>query len=123
MLSIKQGDIKYHFLVFGMIRPGIEPRSPGPLANAQLIRLMARCVRRTNNTINFFFGHLSYHIWKVSYIPKVSCIYSPNLSVLWSWREIYTEMFLFIITFFNVSLFLLQVFLWEYDHIFVINSM
>ena len=33
MLSVKQGGIKYHFWVFGMTRPGIEPRSPGPLAN------------------------------------------------------------------------------------------
>ena len=33
MLSAKQGGIKYHFKVFGMTRPGIEPRSPGPLAN------------------------------------------------------------------------------------------
>ena len=35
MLSIKQGGIKYHFNVFGMTRPGIEPRSPGPLMNIQ----------------------------------------------------------------------------------------
>ena len=37
MLSIKQGGIKYYFVffffVFGMARPGIEPSSPGPLAN------------------------------------------------------------------------------------------
>ena len=34
MLSVKQGGIKFHFFkVFGMTRPGIEPRSPGPLAN------------------------------------------------------------------------------------------
>ena len=38
MLSVKQGDIKYHFWVFGMTRPRIEPRSPGPLANTLLIR-------------------------------------------------------------------------------------
>ena len=39
MLSVKQGDIKYHFfLVFGMHRPGIEPRSPGPLTNALFLR-------------------------------------------------------------------------------------
>ena len=30
MLSVKQGGIKYHFWVIGMIRHGIEPRSPGP---------------------------------------------------------------------------------------------
>ena len=33
MLSVKQGDIKYHFWVIGMTRPGIEPQSPTPLAN------------------------------------------------------------------------------------------
>ena len=31
MLSVKQGSIKYHFL--SMTRPGIDPRSPGPLTN------------------------------------------------------------------------------------------
>ena len=31
MMCVKQGTIKYHFWVFGMTRPGIEPRSPGPL--------------------------------------------------------------------------------------------
>ena len=38
MLSVKQGGIKYHFLSFGMTRPGIEPRSPGPLANTLTAR-------------------------------------------------------------------------------------
>ena len=42
MLSVKQGGIKYHFSVFGMSRPGIEPRSPRPLANILLIKPMAR---------------------------------------------------------------------------------
>ena len=36
MLSVKQGGIKYHFWVFGMNRPGIEPRTPGLLANTLL---------------------------------------------------------------------------------------
>ena len=40
-LSVKQGGIKYHFKVFGMIRPGIEPRSPGPLANTLPTRPMS----------------------------------------------------------------------------------
>ena len=40
MLSVKQGGIKYHFWVFGMTQHGIEPRSPGPLANTLLIRPM-----------------------------------------------------------------------------------
>ena len=42
MVSIKQGGIKYHFLVFGITRLGIEPRSPGPVVNIQLIRPMVR---------------------------------------------------------------------------------
>ena len=33
MLSIKQGDMKYYFCIFGMIWPGIELWSPRPLAN------------------------------------------------------------------------------------------
>ena len=33
MLGVKQGDIKYYFLVFGRTRSGIESRSPGPLVN------------------------------------------------------------------------------------------
>ena len=30
--SVKQGGIKYHLKIFGMTRPGIEPRPTGPLA-------------------------------------------------------------------------------------------
>ena len=37
MLSVKPGGTKYHFRVSGMSRPGIEPRSPEPLANTQTI--------------------------------------------------------------------------------------
>ena len=36
--SVKQGCIKYHFLVFGMTRPGFEPWFPGPLANTLLFQ-------------------------------------------------------------------------------------
>ena len=40
MLSAKQEGIKYNFWVFGMTRPGIELRFPGPLAsNLTIIRL------------------------------------------------------------------------------------
>ena len=34
----KEGSIKYHFWVFVSLRPGIEPRSPGPLVDTLLIR-------------------------------------------------------------------------------------
>ena len=44
MLRVKQGGIKYHFLSFGMTRPGIEPRSPGRLAKTLLIKPMARFI-------------------------------------------------------------------------------
>ena len=37
MLSVKQSSIKYHFWVFGMTRPGIEPSSPGALAKTLII--------------------------------------------------------------------------------------
>ena len=53
MLSVKQDDLKYHFLVFGMTRPGIEPRSPGPLANTLLIRPMARFTLLYPNNVDF----------------------------------------------------------------------
>ena len=41
MLSDKQGGIKYHFWVFGMIQPGIEPKFPGPLVNTLTIMPMS----------------------------------------------------------------------------------
>ena len=40
--SVKQGGNKYHFWVFGVTRPGIEPRYPGPFANTVLISPNAR---------------------------------------------------------------------------------
>ena len=48
MLSVKQGGIKYHFLVFGMTQPGIEPRSPGPLANTLTIMPISGLVNNSN---------------------------------------------------------------------------
>ena len=42
VLSVKQGRIKYHFLNFGMTRPGIERRFPEPLANTLLISSMVQ---------------------------------------------------------------------------------
>ena len=40
MLSVKEGGISYHFWVFGMTWPVVEPWSPGPLSNTLLIRPM-----------------------------------------------------------------------------------
>ena len=62
MLSIKQGGIKYHFWVFGMTRPGIEPRPPEPLVNTLSTRTR---IDRPYNTPN-----------------KPSPLPSPKLAVL-----------------------------------------
>ena len=49
MMMIKQGGIKYHFLVFGMTRTGSEPLSPRLLENTLLIRpLLAILVLKIN---------------------------------------------------------------------------
>ena len=40
MLSVNKDGIQYHFGVFGMTRPGIEPRSPGSLTNTLTIMPM-----------------------------------------------------------------------------------
>ena len=43
MLSVKQGGIKHHFLWggdFGMTQPGIEPWSPRPLVNNNVLYYM-----------------------------------------------------------------------------------
>ena len=44
MLSVKQVGIKYHFWVFGMTRPGIEPCSTGPLLIRQKLLTYAKLV-------------------------------------------------------------------------------
>ena len=49
MLSVMQGGIKYHFWVFCMTRPGIEPRCPGPLANT----LSCQCLELSIFFINY----------------------------------------------------------------------
>ena len=67
MLRVKQGGIKYHFWVFGITRPGIEPWSPGPLANALLFMYMARSAsnwhkRNIRFSISDRFGLVLWHI-------------------------------------------------------------
>ena len=56
MLSVKQRGIKYHFWVFGMTRPGTEPRSPGPLANTLTARPMSSF---QNTRVNKKFCNIS----------------------------------------------------------------
>ena len=54
MLSVEQGSIKYNFWVFGITQPGIEPQSPGPLANTLLIRpMLDEAVDILHNTNTF----------------------------------------------------------------------
>ena len=50
MLIVRQGGIKYYFWVFGMTRPGIEPRFPGTLANTLLRELIKDKVYYGNET-------------------------------------------------------------------------
>ena len=49
MLSVRQGGIKYHFWVFGMTRPEIEPKCPGPLANTLTIMPMSELIYRNHH--------------------------------------------------------------------------
>ena len=65
MLRVKQGGIKYHFLVFGMARLWIEPRSPGPLANT--LTIMPIYINRNENL--FFFKFLSKNGKNAQYWP------------------------------------------------------
>ena len=61
MLSAKQGGIKYHFFfkkVFGMTQPGIEPRSPGPLANTLPTRPMNMFLM-----FRFYYLFIKFYKW------------------------------------------------------------
>ena len=47
-MSVNQGGIKYNFWVFGLIWPGIEPRSVGPLAITLAISLATAIKEKQN---------------------------------------------------------------------------
>ena len=54
-LSVKQRCIKYRFLVFGMTRSRIEPRSPGPSSSILPTKTMNRCKHLiADNKIGYF---------------------------------------------------------------------
>ena len=79
MVRVKQEGIKYYFWVFGMTRPGIEPQSPGPLANAQLPWLMNQLntrpkLVRTTKILQIFWlaWYILYELYKFIY---VLCLY------------------------------------------------
>ena len=50
MLSVKQDGIEYHFLIFGMTRPGIEPRSSGQIMHKYENLLQAKQVQKFKDT-------------------------------------------------------------------------
>ena len=69
------------FWVFGMTRPGIEPRSPGSLVNTLPIRPMARYLNKIlmeTKKIKFTLrNHFSQHFITTIFQDLVLCIY-PN---------------------------------------------
>ena len=92
MLSVKQGSIKYHSWVFGMTRPGIEPRSPGSLVNTLPIRPMGQFIcttfigsniviitLRTSDYTSYALKLLKVSLW--SYQVRLSVCLSLSLSV------------------------------------------
>ena len=106
MLSVKQGGIKYHFWVFGMIRPGMEPQFSRPLANTLLIRPMARFLLKhiawTLQSENFklelrviWFGLVLWHInhfwlFNAKFFLYIYCtIFTINLCVKWTYNVHY----------------------------------
>ena len=69
MLIVKQRGIKYPFRVFGMTRPGIEIRYPGPFTNTLHTRPIERYFNREKKkkTQNkFYAGELfvQHNRWK-----------------------------------------------------------
>ena len=71
VLRAKQDSIKYHLWVFGMTRPKIEPRSPGPLANTLTIMSMARLL---------YFG-LNHHHHHIVLAARISLTLSRHSSL------------------------------------------
>ena len=65
MLSVKQGNIKYHFLVFSITRPGIESRSPAPLTNTLPTMPLGR--------FRYIFIHLKERETKNGYRHLMRC--------------------------------------------------
>ena len=57
------------FKVFGMTRPGIEPRSPGPLANTLLvyITLLSLLYCYYNNYYYYFYIYFNYYYYYYYY--------------------------------------------------------
>ena len=78
MLSVKQGSIKYHFLSLWYDSTGIEPRSPGPLANTLTIMLMSGiCSSSSRSSKNR--GSCSCRLvgWLIVVFYGVSTLFGP----------------------------------------------
>ena len=66
MLSIKQGSIKYHFWVFGITWPGIEPCFVEPLTNILTIMTMIWSNdNNNNNNDNLFNSYFQFSFYKI----------------------------------------------------------
>ena len=77
MLIVKQGGIKYHFFkVFGMTRPGIEPRSPRPLGNTLPTELIS--VYKL-----FVLGIFDTYVQKKKKNLKKQLHKNVNINLLW----------------------------------------
>ena len=63
MQSVNQGGIKYHFLSLFMTRPGIEPRSPGPLANTLTPRPMSGI---KSGTLLYIYIYIYRYMYKMN---------------------------------------------------------
>ena len=61
------------FWVSSMSRPGIEPRSPGPLANTLLISPMARfiSIKQPYNFVQIILSHNCLQIIAISYLNLI----------------------------------------------------
>ena len=73
LLYNDEDGIKYHFLVFGITRPGIEPWSPGPLVNTLLIRPIYEMTQKFRQYIDaqnlgVLNMHMSIYIYIYIYI-------------------------------------------------------
>ena len=87
ILSVKQGHIKYHFWVFGMTWSGIEPQSPGPLANTLPRRPMGwyKPINKWMYVGFYVCLHTNSHTYKFSFyqLKNMSAL-SEGFSVVYS---------------------------------------
>ena len=76
LYGAKQGSIKYHFWVFGMTQPGIEPWSPGALVNTLLIRPMASRLQHRFQEKLWQPSSMKTAMWLYSWLTVFDCFFS-----------------------------------------------